>query len=90
MARSSRTTGTKRSRPGPEEALSSTTRRLRDLSSVNTSMDGSERVVDLASQRIRNLRREEHTPRWCPADQVSILVGPDQVCPACGSWAPST
>ncbi len=90
MAQSSRTTGIKRSRPGPEETLSSTTRRLRNLSSVEIPTDDSARVVELTSRRIRNLRREEHTPRWCPADEVSILVGPDHVCPACGAWAPST
>jgi len=34
--------------------------------------------------RIRGLRGENHPYRWCPAEEVSILVGPDYLCPACG------
>ena len=26
-----------------------------------------------------------HTPRWCPETKLSILLGPDLICPACGA-----
>ena len=35
-------------------------------------------------RRIRGLRDDFHTDRWCPTREVSILVGPTFVCPACG------
>lgn len=34
--------------------------------------------------RVRGLRGENHPYRWCPAEEVSILVGPNYLCPACG------
>lgn len=34
--------------------------------------------------RMRGLRGENHPYRWCPGEEVSILVGPDYLCPACG------
>ena len=37
-----------------------------------------------ANRRIRGLSKDIHTDRWCPAQEVSILVGPTFVCPACG------
>lgn len=37
-----------------------------------------------ANGRVRGLRGENHPYRWCPAEEVSILVGPDYLCPACG------
>jgi hypothetical protein len=38
----------------------------------------------LANRRIRGLQRDIHPFRWCPEREVSILVGPDHTCPACG------
>ncbi len=38
----------------------------------------------VANQRIRGLRGDNHPFRWCPDQEVSILVGPDYLCPACG------
>lgn len=40
--------------------------------------------VEAANQRIRGLRGETHPFRWCPDNQVSVLVGPEYRCPACG------
>ena len=40
--------------------------------------------MDLANGRLRGLRIDNHPYRWCPAEEVSILVGPDRLCPACG------
>jgi hypothetical protein len=38
----------------------------------------------LANRRIRDLQRDIHPYRWCPEREVSILVGPERRCPACG------
>ena len=91
MAQSSRTSG-RRSRNTPEAILAATTRRLRSLDLVKADELPvlTEQDLEATTRRIRNLRRDEHTPRWCPATHNSILVGPDHVCPACGAWAPST
>lgn len=40
--------------------------------------------VEAANRRIRTLSEGMHPYRWCPDEQVSILVGPDYLCPACG------
>ena len=44
----------------------------------------------LANRRIRGLRADFHPYRWCPAQEVSILVGPDYLCPACGELTTAT
>jgi hypothetical protein len=41
--------------------------------------------VEAANQRIRQLNGRDHPFRWCPDREVSILVGPDYLCPACGN-----
>ena len=38
----------------------------------------------LANMRVRGLRGDNHPYRWCPTERVTILVGPDYLCPACG------
>ena len=40
--------------------------------------------VEAANRRIRGLRGTTHPYRWCPDNEVSILVGPDYLCPSCG------
>ena len=40
--------------------------------------------LEAANRRIRGLREEGHPYRWCPEQEVSVLVGPDYRCPACG------
>ena len=92
MTQSSRTSG-KRSRNTTEADLAASTRRLRSLRSVSTSVDSETFpiIADPVSERtIRSVPGpDEHTARWCPTTGHSILVGPDRKCPACGSWAPS-
>jgi len=39
----------------------------------------------VANRRIRGLQRDTHPYRWCPEHEVSILVGPKNICPACGA-----
>lgn len=34
--------------------------------------------------RVRGPGEERHPYRWCPQREVTILVGPDFLCPACG------
>jgi len=41
----------------------------------------------LMNRRIRGLQTDLHPFRWCPTEEVSILVGPDYLCPACGELA---
>lgn len=41
--------------------------------------------VEAANRRIRGLRGGTHPYRWCPDNEVSILVGPDYLCPSCGN-----
>jgi hypothetical protein len=41
--------------------------------------------VEAAYRRIRTLSAGAHPYRWCPEKEVSILVGPDYLCPACGN-----
>lgn len=40
--------------------------------------------LEAASRRIRGLRGDTHPYRWCPDNEVSVLVGPDYLCPSCG------
>ena len=90
MTQSSRTS--RQSQKNLDASLATTTRRIRSLDPVDVEASPVVMEQDLESttRRIRNLRRDEHTARWCPADEKSILVGPDHVCPVCGGWAPST
>ena len=40
--------------------------------------------IEAANRRVRGLRGGSHPYRWCPEEEVSVLVGPDYLCPACG------
>ncbi len=43
-------------------------------------------IQGLDDDRVQGEQEDAHTLHWCPVESKNILTGPDNACPACGSW----
>lgn len=57
---------------------SSGTRRSRNYTSER------DQIVNRRVRGLRGVHEDVHPYRWCPEHEVTILVGPKNLCPACG------